>query len=306
MLNLRIGAKTFDMSNSDQALGRDLETELRATVPGFMWVEGVDQESGLVLFSAMPRDEWQYYTQEFSVRGGVVKLKGEAVEVEPTTRFEPIGGEPEPTTAEAASGETHAPGGCGCGQRKENEMAATRNKERAAALIASKKNGFTDLHVKTLEAMSEEELKAIEDAEAQLPDPAAPPAPPAQTAPTVEVSVQAAAPAGRQTMEQFEATAPPELVAMARDFKAASEARRTNLVGRLKTAQSEFNETDLGGMPLVQLEKMANLLKLDTPIAGLDFSGYGVPRALSSSDEAIPAPPSLRDAAMNLRKQQSS
>lgn len=261
------GAGSFDMSGTDSQLRSDLATELRAKVPGFMGVEGVNSKEGVVLFSSMPRNEWEFFTHAFTNRGGKVKLSGEPAKVEPVTRFEPVAASTSQPVAAAS-------GGCGCGENKETSMDRSA---RVAAIIANPKSGFTTAHQAVLASMTDEQLTAAEAVVVEVPavaapsQSAAPTAAPAvaaqvppQTAGTVAGMVAAAAQpeTEEQTLARF-----PRIRDIVNNHESVQAARRGVLVTKLnnKDVQVAFSEQELKDMPLAQLEKFAAAMKVDTP-----------------------------------------
>ena len=74
-------------------------------------------------------------------------------------------------------------------------------------------------------------------------------------------------------------------------------ARKTEIVGKLKAAQTAYSEAELNAMAVDQLEKLALLAKIDVAPTTVDFSGLSMGRPTPQPEGgAPPAPPSLVDA----------
>jgi hypothetical protein len=120
------------------------------------------------------------------------------------------------------------------------------------------------------------------------PAPAAPAAP-GSTTPSTSAAAPAAAAAKPLTSAEWMAQAPPEIRGLVERQQAADTARKTTLIGQLKTAQAEYTEAELQAMDVPALERVARLAKVDAPAA--DFSGIGLPRASAAAgDTGAPAP----------------
>jgi hypothetical protein len=204
--------------------------------------------------------------------------------------------------AEASDSEsdTELKAACGCGgaDHKPATSAVTgeenmERKERIAALAAHAHNPVKSL--KMLEAATDEELGSLEQAAEAAKTSAAAATEAAAAATKADTDLKAAQ--ARITVleapkseEEFLKSAPKSLRDMLNAAKAQTEAEHTALVDSLKTAQASFNEDELKAMDVPQLQKIAGLLKVETPVA--DFSGKGLPRAASSAQglEAFAAP----------------
>jgi hypothetical protein len=193
----------------------------------------------------------------------------------------------------------------------EGEIDMTKT-ERIAALLANKHNLVKDQ--KALEAASDETLAALEghceamktaeektaaDAKLAADTKAAEEAAAAEKKSKDEEAARVAAAATTTTKEdeplsekEFLAAAPKRLRDMIARQEATETARHAELVTAMKAAQSEFTEVELQAMELPSLERMAKLVKV--PVATVDFSGRGLPRA-SEDTTVAPPPPSLND-----------
>jgi hypothetical protein len=117
------------------------------------------------------------------------------------------------------------------------------------------------------------------------------------TPPTTAVATTAAAAAQPLTEAQFMAAAPQSLKRTLARAQASETARKSFLTGRLKTAQTEYDEAALVAMDIDELERMARMLKVSGPVdAASDFSGQGSPRETFSANGDVPAPPDMNAA----------
>lgn len=185
---------------------------------------------------------------------------------------------------------------CGCGGNKtttttaatsvNKETAEMTKDERIAAMIAASGGKLTDADKTWLSAVPDAQLAGIEAANKVEAAPAAPVvvAPVAAAAAPAPVVVP-------ETQEQFLARNP-ELKSLVDRQKAQDTARRSYLVGKLKTAQTEYSEAQLNEMPIDGLERTARLLKIGGPVdTSVDYSGMAVPRDASQNDNSAPPPP---------------
>jgi len=292
-VQLVAGAATFDMADSNVELESALATELRAKVPGFMGIEAVSMKDNIVLFSAMPRDKWQFFTHEFSTRGGSVKLKGEPAEVEPVTRFEPVAASStvQPTDASA----------CGCAERKVMDKKAL-----IASLIASPKNGFTAASQAVLESMTDEQLKALQAADEAFTVPAPAPAAQAEQKPAEkkeEPVVAAKKPLDGVTEDEVIA-AFPSIGDVVRRQRAAEAKRRQEIVTAMEGKQTAYTKDELMAKPIDELEKLVALMKVETTTD----TSLNAPRMarVAPEDEEIPEAPDFITAVRGSNEKKSA
>lgn len=300
---------------SDSELRQMLDAALFATEPAFVGVEAVFPERDAVVYLVAPDGELRWFERSFTIADDNEITFGEAVEVAPVTKFEPV-------NAAAACG-CENPANCQCGS--EHDEGTMKNKrERIAALIANENTHFTAADAAGLEALSDETLEQIEEqatAEPTEPKPAATPKPAAEPKPAatpaaqkpaeeeepVEEPVAAAAKPEAMTEEAWLENAPPRIRQRLQRELQREAGQRALIVERLKAAQDVYTEEQLTAMSLEELERTARLCgagakgKRD-PLADLagdvDFSGLGMPRASSAKagdDKPDPAP-SLRAA----------
>jgi hypothetical protein len=129
-------------------------------------------------------------------------------------------------------------------------------------------SGFTGADVKTLEAMTDEQLirletrrlankKMVEDFKAA-------------EAKNLELkALTEKKPTEAEALAQF-----PSLKALVDRAQAQETARKEDLVGKLKTAQAAYTEDELKALELSLLERLAKIAKIDEPTP--DYSGRGL------------------------------
>lgn len=278
---------------SDMDVRQGLEAALRASVPGFLGIDAVFPDDGYAVYASAPGENIQYFRQNYSLEGSAVSLSGDAIEVTRVTRFEPVAGEGE--------GEGRAAANCGCGAIKktaagEGEKQMNEKKlARAAALLTRYAAAAKDKKLPCFLAAEDaslvaewpdEKLDGIEAQIAELEKQETKEEP----KPTVASSSGEPKP---KTEEEYLAEAPESIRSIVAEHKARAAARRTELVGSLKTAQQAFTEEELSAMPTSHLEKLAAMASAK-PV-GRDFSAAGVPRAAADGDEKVPAPVNIND-----------
>jgi hypothetical protein len=180
---------------------------------------------------------------------------------------------------------------------------STMTKEEKGALIKSLTecscSGFVPTDIKTLEAMSDDQLtriKAKTDASVKAND----------DLKVAEAKFKAAEEkAKEQPKELTEAEVLvkfPSIKTLVDRAQATEAARKTELVTQLKTAQSAYNEDELKALELSTLEKLAVVAKIGTGTA--DYSGRGLAAMRTASDGndlASFAPPDPYDKALKNR-----
>ena len=279
-----------DTGPSDSELRQKIEQALFASEPAFLGVVDVFPDVAKVVYATAPEGEVVFARRSYTVADdGAVSLSDDVEVGDLVQKFEP--------KAAAASP-------CGCG----GHIEATAGKEttmdkkaRVAAIIASGKTCFTSASAAALEALPEDELKALEahvkvlsetPAPTPEPEPAVTPAPePAADAPVEE------------TPEQKDAafySRNPEVKEILEGHRAAQSAKRTSLTTRLLAAQKVYSEAELKAMSVASLEKLATAI-IKEPV---DFTGVGAPRAAGANDDAgaVPPPPDMHERIRNARK----
>lgn len=161
----------------------------------------------------------------------------------------------------------------------DTEMTAEQRAEVIKTLVANKHSGFVAGDDKMLEAATDERLEAAMVA-----------------ASAREKEVKAAEEARTPkalTTENFMDVAPPEVKALIARTQRAETERKADLVNGLKAAQSEYSESELSGMKLEDLERMARVTKLEENEPPVSYMGRGVPRsaAAQKADDVYANPP---------------
>ncbi len=295
------GAVTFlfrnnqsDDSVSDSELRAILEQALFETEPAFLGIEEVFPDDKTVIFATARDGEIIWFARTFEVAENGDVTFGEATEVRPVTRFEPV-------TAAAACG-CEDPATCECGDNQEGfDMDKA---QRIAALIASEHTPYTEEDRGGLEALCDETLTAIEvlnvapteDPKPEpTPEPEPAPAPVAPQEPVVPVEGPKDEPIVAQSIEDYLKVAPVEIRDMYEREQTQIAERKNALVAVLVAAQDHFDEAALKEKTIPELEDIVALTATELPPeAAADYSGIPTPRTLDrgASDE-IPAPPSL-------------
>ncbi len=289
-----------DDSVSDSELRAILEQALFESEPAFLGIEEVFPDDKTVIFATARDGEITWFARTFDVAENGDVTFGDATEVRPVTRFEPV-------TAAAACG-CEDPTACECGDnQKETNMDKAK---RIVALIASEDTPFTEASKPHLDTVSDEILEALE---ASVEDPKSEPktepvtepkaeTPPVQAAPQEPVAPveepktePVAEPVAAQTIEDYIKTAPTEVVEMYNREQTRVAERKNALVAVLVAAQSHFDEAALKEKTIPELEDIVALTATEIPPEmAADYSGIPTPRTLErgQSDE-IPAPPAL-------------
>lgn len=246
-------------SVSDSELRGKLHDALRAIEPGYLWLEDVYPDEGLVIYCVAPTEETVTFRRGYTLDAdGLVSLSPDKEQVERTMDYVPV---------MMAAGA----GGCSCQTpktAKEDETMKTI-KDRVAAIIASGKTPFKAASAPLLEKLTEEELKALEDQVAAVP---------VVVAPVVETPVLTVDEERSAFLAKF-----PDIKAVLDREQARAASARASVITKLKAAgQKAFTDEELAAMPLAQLEKIASIaVKPETKV---DFTGSGGRTAESSDD----------------------
>lgn len=104
---------------------------------------------------------------------------------------------------------------------------------------------------------------------------------------------QAAEPKKAPTEEEYLAAAPDSVKTIVAQHKAATAARKEQLLAAIKaTGQDAFGEDELKVMSVEQLEKVARVAAAKVP--PVDHTGRGGPRLeAAAEDQKVPKPPSI-------------
>ena len=283
-----------DMSDVD--FRRAIDKALRGSVPGYLGIVSVFHADNQVVYEAMPGDKIETVRRSFKTNeDGTIKLKDDTETVEPVTRFEPV------------NASSH--GGCSCGGNKHTEVGEThmhRNAARIKALIDNKRSPFTTEHQPILEACTDEQFKALEDAAKEPEQPATPPpaqppatppadAPPATPPPatppatpptTASGTITAGAPA--QTEEQYINAAPAGLRDSLREGLRIAKERRATILAALKaTNRCDIPEAELAAMSTDGLERLLKLADVPAPAS---FAGLPVAASAVNTGRVSPPP----------------
>jgi hypothetical protein len=282
------------------------EVEPRMKYSG--WVVDYYENEGLVVYCMYDESyDMDLYVRDYTWDGKTAKIGTLYAEVEAHTVYEVEDDENQAnevliTQLRAAQKIAAAPvvaasAPCGCGGKKTTTTAQTSastgesgmtKDERIAAMIAASGGKLTDADKTWLSAVPEAQLTGIEAANKVEATPAAP----AAAVPVAAAAAPVPAPVvEKETQEQFLARNP-DLKKIVDRQAAQDKARRTYLVGKLKTAQTEYTEEQMNVMPIEELERTARLLKIGGPEPVNDYSGIAVPRDAAAADQTgAPAPP---------------
>ncbi len=231
----------------DSELRGMLDRALFATEPGYLGIIEVFQETTEVIYATAPDGEEHYYRRGYTVaEDQAITFAKDSVEVKPKMTYE---------AASAAIAAVRA--------AAEKGRVDMEKKARIKVLIETGKTCFKAGDEAVLEQLSEERLTAMEEHVKQLTattTTTAPPPPPPLPAPeTPEVR-----------RAKFLAENP-DVAEVLIAHKAAAEAKKNELVTKLKTAQAVYSEDELKAMDVKSLSKLAQVLIKDA----IDFSGSG-------------------------------
>jgi hypothetical protein len=266
---------------SDSELHRELDKALRAEEPGYLGIDEVWQQDGLVVYATAPGDEFMLWRRKFTQSdSGKVELAARKEQVEPVMSFEPV------TAA-----------GCSC---PKGDKSMKTKAERIAALITGGK--FKDSDKPWLEAIPEDRLDTVEGGEPPKPPVVEPPTnPPPQTLttpPVVPPVVPPAAPVtppAPVTAEAYIAAAPAEVRQVLEEGMRTAKERRTKLIAALKeTKRCVITDAELEKKTNVELEQLVQLAGIPAPTTAVDFSIQAPPRP-SGDDDKVAAPRSMKE-----------
>lgn len=298
----------------------DIETReamyqaLRAGVAAFVDIAEIYPETRTVIYATRPEEMMMWWRRTYEMDGeGAITLNDDEEQVEIEQSWKPVqarlqfeageGKEP-PCGCSKANGEGQAaPSQDDQGGRMTNETM----KQLVGRLIASKHCRYGEPDRATLEAMSEDRLKALSEAlpddstegeqkaaageEGKEPQKATAPAEPEKPTPA-EKKVAAEQPADAAEPKDDSVRVPKEVFddmkAASAAWKADQERRKGALVASLKAAQDGFTEPDLKAMSIEALQKLARSLKLDESEPKPDYSGRALSEPASPTDTAPP------------------
>lgn len=284
------------------------------------WIVDVYENEGLVVYCMYDEAyDMDLYVRDYKWDGKTAIIGDLFAKVEAHTVYEVEDDEDQTnevliTQLRAAQKvvEQKAAASCGCGGKTtpvaastivQGESAMKSREDRivamiaaSAALIAAGKTApkYTDADKPWLTQVPDAHFEALESGVKETPA-AAPVATPA-VVPAVATTEVVAKEKETLTEEQFMAAAPASLKRTLARAQANETARKNFLAGRLKTAQTEYDEAALGKMDIDELERLARMLKVGGPVEAADFSGLPVPRETYAGEgDAAPAPPSYNE-----------
>lgn len=271
-----------DAAMSHQDLNSKLSKALKASVPGYSYIEYVYLDNtvvysvrsgydGAVSVDVAPSSS-NLFRRSFMVEtDGSVTLGDDVEAVEIVMSVEPKTAEaPVTEAAPAADNPAALEGG------KEEQMEPTPEKAALIkALVECPCSGFTSDDAKALEAFSDERLLAFKAAGAAR-------------------KAQEDAAKTPKTLEQYLADAPDEIRTLVADKKAQDAVRTASLVTALKAAQTEYTEEELTKMDIKTLERLSKIVKTEP---APDFSGRGL-AAQDNADKSTYAAPDSYQASL--------
>lgn len=316
-----VGAGEQSMSDSDVRAA--IDEALRADEPGYMGIDAVYAADGKVVYIVAPTDTWQLMRRSYTIdESGVATLGDDREQGKDVVTFQPIAAATtEPTTAAVEGGaDEPKPGGCGCGGTHTNSAAAAAGGEdvmtaeqkaaraaRTSALIENPATPFDANDRAYLDTLTEERLATLEaqavtaktahDVKAAADARAAEERAAAERA-TAEAATRAAS---QQTEEAWLASAPQSIRSLVTAAKASENARRTQLVTVLKSAQAEYSEAELTAMPVAELERISRLAQANVP--EIDYTARAPRAASASAEDVYINPPSGYKIALAARKE---
>ena len=177
---------------------------------------------------------------------------------------------------------------CKCQQHQEPTTMKTKD-ERISALIASKKNTFTDAHKGFLTTCSDEQLAKLEEVDAATPEPKAEEPKPVVDEP--KPTVASAKPEEKKpiTIEDL----PAELRSLVDNAKAHDDAVRSAALKALaESKQTIYTETELKALSTKDLTRVATLATQPKAASVVDFSLQNLQGVTPKDDGDMVAPPS--------------
>jgi hypothetical protein len=285
-------------------LMQELDAQLRAVEPGYIYIEDVDLDGRTVQYCVAPENIWLTYQRTYRQRGDTVTINDDRVQVEAVTKYEPVAASASASAGAAVTSTPDVP--CGCGGQSPAAPAVSASEEHPimktkkdiiAGLIASGRFKETERSVleashdsvlqaldaqpATLAAETPEELAARETREQAERDEAA------------RITASATRP---QTVDEYVANAPGPMREVLISALATAKAKKAATITALKASnRCDIPDAELNVMSQIGLDRLCKLAGVDQPAAAVDYSLTGVPRQQAASDDAIPAPPSLHD-----------
>jgi hypothetical protein len=290
-------ADTIRNSMSNNSLRWKLYKAIEKLEPGISYVSDEDLEAKTVIYCVVIRfgeywsdeNEYHWYQRTFSIdENENVTISDDAVEVEFFEGWKPLG--KATPKMETLTNEPEIVASCGC-----HKGDKTMDRKSVINRLSNLTSGPFTGNVKALEAMDDKGLESLDktypdkikegehkDTPVQTPTPAPTPTPPTPPVDQNTVSL---------SKEEHA-----ELIAMRDAHRAQEQAKKMTLVASLKSAQTEFTETDLIAMETSQLERMSRLLKVDQPSnSSGNYLGLPIPRDISKpAMRELPDPLNLK------------
>lgn len=263
-------------SLGDNELWRNMWETLSENVPQFSKVFDIYQSESTVVYVTMNMSSYEEYWWQRSFTlddAGKVTLSEEAQQIEPVTVFKPVETE-ETMSASTSAGEANPHKPCSC---KGGAMAVSAaSKEIINRLVANASSPFKAEDAKTLEAMSEDTLKSL-DEKYKPETPATAPTVVAATTTTTTTTTP-------KTEEEFLREAPESIRSLVESHRRQEAETRTNLITALKSAQSVFTEDQLKAKPTDELRSLHKLVIKEEPPN--PFVDYSTSRVVAASAQA--------------------
>jgi hypothetical protein len=274
-------------------LMRELDSQLRAVEPGYIYIEDVDLDARTVQYCVSPENVWLTYQRTYRQRGDSITINDDRVQVEAVTRYEPVSANAAATTTSGSrKAVCQTPAAPAVTASEENPNMKTKA-EIIAGLIASGR--FKEAQRAALEATDEIVLQAIDTTPAETAEAKATREAAAAAAETARVNAAAAAAARPRTLEQYVTEAPPEIREVLNGALATAKAKKDATIASLKASgRCAYSDTELSALSQSDLDKMVKLAGITEP-AAVDYSLSGpAPRANADNGE-IPKPAHFAD-----------
>lgn len=284
----------IDDGTSTYELSDQLYTLLRATEPGFEYIQAVYPETKAVVYCCYPGKEWKDYRRTYNLDdAGIVTLNDDRVEVVRRETWEPI----ESSGTVAPAPVTNAQ--CTCGATRTN-ASDSNNVNTIDTGTVNTVNGNGNGNETNIEEETMNETATV-TATPTPPVTTAAPVTPATGTPTPAANAAADAPASpsidRATILSTLGITENDLLAI-RAHSAAQTDRKQVLVSALAEAQDTFSTEQLNAMDTATLEGIADLvapslgvnLNANANVVLGDFRGARPRSVASASNETYSIP----------------
>lgn len=279
-----------DEEMSDADLRAAIDRALFAAEPAYYGIEAVFPGDQSVVYVVGPDEETHWLRRTYAVGEAGEVTFGEAEEVRPVTKFEPVNAE------SSSSGED------------EQGAESMEKAERVKALIDNEETPYRPCDQAGLEALTDETLVALEEAAEAPPAPVEdPPAEGEEELEAAPAEEEDEEPIGdppaegepvelERSEEEVLESLPPELRKIVTDHRAAEAAKKTGLVATLVAAQDAYSEEELEAKDVDELEQLSTLAQAEPVTPPVDNSARPTPRVSDAEADSVPAPPSLATA----------